>query len=427
VFFITPINLPQASNAAPEWQAKICKIQATAFQIPVLMRGLFKESSMNPSDHVDQVWRLHLLFSKAYWHDCYPRVLGRAFQHHPSRSGAQQQAHIHQLYRLTIESCRRFFASPPVGLWPALVIRFDRDLQTQRGPINRRGWGRLSTGSAVSALGLMVALLLVSGLLARAADDAPPGQPQDLPMRLALFAIMALTFYRLGRWISPSLRGPSHQATIPALDPEQLAYLVRGASGVMELALARLVDKGILQADPASRAITRRKLPGQPLSQVEQLVLESYESLSLEMYGEIGVPYRSLISSERFFFLMGSGRFIRHSLQTKRLLLQLGPLMLMDYLPILGIICFFFLGPATSFVSVASVLYGSCFLCLGFASGGRRTRWGDKVVSFYRECDDLHDRWLRVGLDGPDARSGGSLDQLRELIRIVEADKAVRF
>lgn len=273
-------------------------------------------------------------------------------------------------------------------------------------------WSRLFTVTNVIALELMVALLVSSSLA-----DPLSGQPQDLPLRLALFGVMALALYGVGRWISPLLRGPTHQAKVPELDPEELAYLDCGAQGVMKLALAMLVDRGILQADPESRTIVKRMLNGQPLSKVEQWVLESYESLTLQMYEENGVSYISLVSSERFLMLMESDCFLRHSLQAKQMLLQPCPLFLVDYLPILGVIYLISLAHATNFVWVAIVMHSLFFFCLGFAADGRRTRWGDKVLSFYRESDAFSDPWLRVALEGPDALPGRSLNKLRELIR----------
>lgn len=39
--------------------------------------ALVADHPVTPSDQVDQVWHLHLLFSDAYWSDFCPRVLGQ--------------------------------------------------------------------------------------------------------------------------------------------------------------------------------------------------------------------------------------------------------------------------------------------------------------------------------------------------------------
>jgi len=246
-------------------------------------------------------------------------------------------------------------------------------------------------------------------------------------MRHILFALIALSFYGLGRWISPLMRGPSSQSTTPALNSEELAYLVRGSAGVIELVVARLVDRAIFEADPKNRLIIRRMLPIQKLSQMEQLVFNSYAHLSLEIYGENGVPYSNLVGRARFQLAIGSSQPLQSSLQSKRLILQPGLLMLVELMsfwnPVYVVLILSTIVPAMPSAWVASLMCGPFFLCLGIAAGGRRTLLGDKIVSFYRECPVPHDRWLQIALEGISANPNRSLDQLRELIRRDEADK----
>ena len=42
---------------------------------------------ISPSDAVDQAWHLHMLYTKSYWGEFCPNVLGRAFHHYPSTGG----------------------------------------------------------------------------------------------------------------------------------------------------------------------------------------------------------------------------------------------------------------------------------------------------------------------------------------------------
>src|SRR5688500_5011165 len=92
---------------------------------------------MCPSEDVDQVWHLHLTFTRSYWEDLCPRVLGRSLHHGPTRGGPQEREKHHRMYEQTLESYRRFFGeAPPAGLWPPVEQRFTAAAQYVR--VNRR-------------------------------------------------------------------------------------------------------------------------------------------------------------------------------------------------------------------------------------------------------------------------------------------------
>ena len=77
-----------------------------------------------PSDEVDQVWHLHLTYTRSYWQE-FCRVLGRPLHHQPTRGGPDElQKHI-EWYEQTLASYRRLFESePPEDIWPPASERF---------------------------------------------------------------------------------------------------------------------------------------------------------------------------------------------------------------------------------------------------------------------------------------------------------------
>ncbi len=78
-----------------------------------------------PSDPVDQVWHLHLTYSRSYWEDFCPNVLGKALHHEPTRGGWAEQRKFSEWYRQTLESYERLLEHPPPSdIWPASAIRF---------------------------------------------------------------------------------------------------------------------------------------------------------------------------------------------------------------------------------------------------------------------------------------------------------------
>jgi hypothetical protein len=62
---------------------------------------------VTPPDPVDQVWHLHLTYSRSYWEDFCPNVLGKALHHEPTRGGRAEQQKFSEWYRQTLESYER--------------------------------------------------------------------------------------------------------------------------------------------------------------------------------------------------------------------------------------------------------------------------------------------------------------------------------
>jgi len=124
---------------------------------------------VTPSDQVDQVWHLHLLFSDAYWNDFCPRVLGRPLHHHPARGGQAERDRFHELYRATIHSYRQHFGEPP----PRSVAAGGCALRPR---LADAAWTDPSTVPALAWLAVLapVALVCADGRVA----DRPGGDRQ---------------------------------------------------------------------------------------------------------------------------------------------------------------------------------------------------------------------------------------------------------
>ena len=86
-----------------------------------------------PSDQVDQVWHLHLLYTRSYWDRLCGDTLGIPLHHAPSRGGEDERSKYEDLYRRTLESYRACFESePPADIWPLPIVRFGEDLHFRR-------------------------------------------------------------------------------------------------------------------------------------------------------------------------------------------------------------------------------------------------------------------------------------------------------
>jgi hypothetical protein len=74
---------------------------------------------VSPSDQVDQVWHLHLLYTESYWHRLCRDTLGMPLHHHPTTGGGAERAKFDDWYRRTLDSYRRMFVEdPPADIWP---------------------------------------------------------------------------------------------------------------------------------------------------------------------------------------------------------------------------------------------------------------------------------------------------------------------
>ena len=80
---------------------------------------------VTPSDQVDQVWHLHLLYSRHYWEALCRDTLETPLHHGPTQGGAAEGRKFHDWYEATLASYRRYFGEPPRDLWPAAGERFD--------------------------------------------------------------------------------------------------------------------------------------------------------------------------------------------------------------------------------------------------------------------------------------------------------------
>jgi hypothetical protein len=94
---------------------------------------------VTPSDPVDQVWHLHLTYSRSYWEDFCPHVLGKALHHEPTRGGWAEQRKFYEWYRHTLESYERLLGYPPPSdIWPDSAIRIGGEEHFVR--INQAGY-----------------------------------------------------------------------------------------------------------------------------------------------------------------------------------------------------------------------------------------------------------------------------------------------
>lgn len=81
--------------------------------------------SLTPSDQVDQVWHLHLIYTYSYWVEFCGETLGRQIHHGPTKGGNLEREKYSKLYRNTLELYElNFKMKPPSEFWPDPTVRF---------------------------------------------------------------------------------------------------------------------------------------------------------------------------------------------------------------------------------------------------------------------------------------------------------------
>jgi len=147
---------------------------------------------VTPSDEVDQVWHLHLTYSRHYWDTLCRDTLGRPLHHGPTEGGAAEDRKFHDWYENTLASYRRFFGEPPKHLWPKAEERFDERHEFVR--IDRRDVvtvnRALLTRVALAALG-GGSVLAVANAIAQA--DAGGGSDPGGALLVVLAVIGVVT------------------------------------------------------------------------------------------------------------------------------------------------------------------------------------------------------------------------------------------
>jgi hypothetical protein len=87
---------------------------------------------LTPSDEVDQVWHLHLLYTQSYWVDMCKNILCREIHHGPTRGGNAERTKFKNWYDETKKLYRETFNyDAPTDIWPSDEKRF-RDTNFQR-------------------------------------------------------------------------------------------------------------------------------------------------------------------------------------------------------------------------------------------------------------------------------------------------------
>lgn len=163
-------------------------LQAIAEYRKFLYLAATSAGHVTPSDVVDQVWHLHLTYTRSYWETLCGEILGRPLHHGPTKGGRAEGRRYRDQYAATLALYREAFGmEPPAAVWPAADRRFSGAVH-QRW-VDTRTHLVLSRRVAWRVAGAMLALpALVAGGGALAAES---GDSMSLLATGPLLAIAA--------------------------------------------------------------------------------------------------------------------------------------------------------------------------------------------------------------------------------------------
>ncbi len=209
---------------------------------------------VSPSDPVDQVWHLHLLYTRDYWEVFCGRVLRAPLHHGPARGGVAEVDKFTDWYARTRASYRRFFGEPPAEFWPEALVhprarRVDVTchwiLPKPRWLVRLAAWrpGRPVIRPAAAAAAVAATLADVRGA------TAGGYQPLDLrgPEFLQFFATLAVVVFAAAAILRWYLRRPADLPAQTEVDDYGAARLAGGRSRVVEAAVAAACARGLVE------------------------------------------------------------------------------------------------------------------------------------------------------------------------------------
>ena len=142
-------SLPHAERVIEEYR-RFCFLAVTAGH------------EVTPSDAVDQVWHLHLTYSRDYWERICPEILGCSLHHGPTAGGHAERGRYFAQYAATLKSYEAVFGSAPADLWPDAHRRLVEDPRAWR--VNPRDHIIVSKRAARAALFVLGVAMILANL-----------------------------------------------------------------------------------------------------------------------------------------------------------------------------------------------------------------------------------------------------------------------
>ena len=200
-----------------------------------------------PSEVVDEVWHMHLIYSHEYWNNFCPNILGKPFHHFPSTGGSAEHEKFEDWFTKTLASYWQAFGEePPKDIWMPEKAVLPRE---EHLTISKR-----SLKSCGQAAGLVAAVLLAAGC-----TGAAIGNPLDFrgPEFLSFYIWLFIILFYFGWTVRWLLRLPVQVDLNPANYPRpyEIAYLNGKGIVTVSAAVTNLLSQKAIEFDTKGQTL----------------------------------------------------------------------------------------------------------------------------------------------------------------------------
>ncbi len=211
---------------------------------------------VTPSDQIDQVWHLHLTYTRLYWQEFCPKILQTTLHHEPTRGGSSEQLKFGSWYSKTLESYEQFFGHiPPIDIWPKPKDRFGRDLHfirinTQQSWVLSKPNFTVSFKPQLRKIGIFTFLVFLSLMITSCQIISQIPNPMNFtgPEFLTFYISLVVMGIALAAWLRFSLCLVSaNTKQQPDLNTYEIAFLAGGNDRLIMAAIASLVKQGYVE------------------------------------------------------------------------------------------------------------------------------------------------------------------------------------
>ncbi len=211
---------------------------------------------VTPSDQIDQVWHLHLTYTRLYWQEFCPKILQTTLHHEPTRGGSSEQLKFGSWYSKTLESYEQFFGHiPPIDIWPKPKDRFGRDLHfirinTQQSWVLSKPNFTVSVKPQLRKIGIFTFLAFLSLMITGCQIISQIPNPMNFtgPEFLTFYIFLVVMGIALAAWLRFSLCLVSANINQqPDLNTYEIAFLAGGNHRLIMAAITSLVKQGYVE------------------------------------------------------------------------------------------------------------------------------------------------------------------------------------
>ncbi|MCA2707835.1 MAG: TIGR04222 domain-containing membrane protein [Microcystis sp. M015S2] len=224
---------------------------------------------VTPSDQIDQVWHLHLTYTRLYWQEFCPKILQTTLHHEPTRGGSSEQLKFGSWYSKTLESYEQFFGHiPPIDIWPKPKDRFGRDLHfirinTQQSWVLSKPNLTIFLKPQLRKIGIFTFLVFLSLMITSCQIISQIPNPINFTGSefLTFYIFLVVMGIALAAWLRFSLCLVSANINQqPDLNTYEIAFLAGGNHRLIMAAIASLVKQGYVEVLKEGKLVVTGKI-----------------------------------------------------------------------------------------------------------------------------------------------------------------------